>query len=72
MTTRPKNKIVVATNLDVDMWDKIFLNCNIFQSIQMDEEISRCVLKLVFKFKESNDHIILCFSLPIIQIFVQI
>jgi hypothetical protein len=51
--THSENKILVATDLDIDMWGKIFCNCNLLCGIRMDKETPIRAVTSVLKFKES-------------------
>ncbi|CAF5079516.1 unnamed protein product, partial [Rotaria sp. Silwood1] len=53
--TRLENKIILATDLDLHMWQKIFHNCNLFQCIRMDKETPIRAFKSTFKFKKFNE-----------------
>jgi hypothetical protein len=53
--TRSENLIVLATDLDLVIWEKIFRNCNLFNGIQMDEQTPERTFKSILKFRQSDD-----------------
>ncbi|CAF0766935.1 unnamed protein product [Adineta steineri] len=53
--TRLENEIILATNLNLDTWQQIFHNCNLFRGVRMDEKTPKRAFKPIFKFRENNE-----------------
>jgi len=52
-----QNKVIIATDLDSDMWRKVFNNCNLLYGIRMDTATPVYALRPIFKFQGSINNI---------------